>query len=138
MVSYWSEKIVGDEQAGVVLMKKQRKEAQTRMKAYYTKRRKTPLDVLRAARAQQLALSSSLSLLHSWEGTALYPQLETAAGANVAVRESVRAIMGNSGWTIQQRAHLAGKVMRTLNKFQKRGIFSKEKDKQYERFLDEV
>ncbi len=138
MMSYWVDKVVGDERAGVDLMTKQRKEAAERMKAYYAKRRKTPSEALVEARKKQAALEKSLASLSSWEGTSLYPQLEMADGVSVVVRENVRAIMGNSGWTLQQRTHLASKLMRTLGKFQKRGIFSKEKDKQYERFLDEI
>lgn len=137
-MGYWVDKVVGDEQSGVELMKKQRKEAEQRMKAYYAKRRKTPSDALRAARVKRSQLAASLSPSGSWEGASLYPQLEAIDGVNAAVRESVRAIMGNSGWSMAQRSHLAGKMVRTLGKFQKRGMFSKEKDKQYERFLDEV
>jgi hypothetical protein len=137
-MNYWLEKIHGDEQSNVDLMTKQRLEASERMRSFYAKRRKTPKGSVKAVQAKRASLFAPLAPLTSWEGVSLYPHLEAVEGVSEAARENVRAIMGNSGWTIQQRSHVANQMMRTLHSFQKRGVFSREKDRQYERFLDEI
>merc|ERR1711991_260011 len=128
-VNYMVDKVVMDEMNNVKVMRAQRRKAATYMKEYYAKRRKG--DSAPAKTMPRVASPES-----SWEGSALYPDLETPSQSD-ASSEAVRAVMGNSGFNMVQRRQLALKVQRTMKRFQEKGVFGKERDRQYERFLDE-
>lgn len=128
-VNYMVDKVVLDEMNNVKVMRAQRSKAATYMKEYYAKRRKGPAPP-RKVRPQVASPE------RSWDGSALYPELEGVAQDESS--EAVRAVLGNSGWSLAQRQQLALKVQRTMKRFQQKGVFGKERDRQYERFLDEM
>ncbi len=134
-VSFLLDKIIDEEAAGVALMTKQRRHATKYRKAYHAKRRKEFKEKNPDAPPRTAPLQ--LPAVSSWSGVSLYPGLEQVPESG-PMREQVRAILGNSGWTIGQRSRMAAMLIETVADFQENGIFSKEEDKEIESVLDEV